>query len=135
MGKYDGGMYETYLFGRTHISGETLTANLTNLDTAGDWRSRWSTGSAPRYDIIPFLNNQNYQIFRTSRSARRQRRALPVRPERRLPAVRGPGAPGLDLPAPRAHRREVPEDVDVRPALPLHLDAGRQLEPDQLDGW
>ena len=34
--------------------------------------------------------------------------------------------------APRARRREVPEDLDVRPALPLHLDARRQLEPDQL---
>ncbi len=26
-GKYDGGMYETYLFGRTHQTGETLTGD------------------------------------------------------------------------------------------------------------
>jgi hypothetical protein len=27
-GKYDAGMYETYLFGRTHVGGETVTANM-----------------------------------------------------------------------------------------------------------
>jgi hypothetical protein len=63
MGKYDGGMYETYIFGRTHHSGETLTANLTNLDTAGNWQLTLEHGIGAKYDIIPFLNNQNYQIF------------------------------------------------------------------------
>ncbi len=28
MGRYDAGVYDTYIFGRTHIAGETLTANL-----------------------------------------------------------------------------------------------------------
>ena len=63
MGKYDGGMYETYLFGRTHVSGETLTANLTNLDKAGNWAITLEHGLGAKYDIIPFLNNQYYQVF------------------------------------------------------------------------
>lgn len=63
MGRYDGGMYETYIFGRTHMSGETLTANLTNLDKAGNWTISLEHGIGAKYDIIPFLNNQNYQIF------------------------------------------------------------------------
>jgi hypothetical protein len=62
-GKYDGGMYETYLFGRTHMSGSTLTANLTNLDSAGDWSLTLEHGVGAKIEIIPFLNNQNYQIF------------------------------------------------------------------------
>src|SRR5688572_7405576 len=36
-GRYDDSMYKTYLFGRTHMSGSTLTANLTNLDSADEW--------------------------------------------------------------------------------------------------
>jgi hypothetical protein len=47
MGKYDGGMYETYIIGRTHVTGETLTANLTNLDSAGNWQLTLEHGSAP----------------------------------------------------------------------------------------
>jgi hypothetical protein len=62
-GRYDGGMYETYLFGRTHMSGETLTANLTNLDNAGNWALTLEHGLGAKIEIIPFLNNQNYQIF------------------------------------------------------------------------
>jgi hypothetical protein len=63
MGKYDGGMYETYIIGRTHVSGETLTANLTNLDNAGNWSVSLEDGFGAKYDIIPFLNNQYYQVF------------------------------------------------------------------------
>ena len=63
MGKYDGGMYETYLIGRTHITGETLTANLTNIDSAGDWAISLEHGFGAKYDLVPFLNNQYYQIF------------------------------------------------------------------------
>jgi hypothetical protein len=62
-GKYDGGMYETYLFGRTHISGETMTANLTNLDAAGNWSLAIEHGFGAKIDLVPFLNNQNYQVF------------------------------------------------------------------------
>ncbi|HXU00821.1 MAG TPA: hypothetical protein VN903_07510 [Polyangia bacterium] len=63
MGKYDGGMYETYIIGRTHVTGETLTANLTNLDNAGNWAISLEHGFGAKYDIIPFLNNQFYQVF------------------------------------------------------------------------
>jgi hypothetical protein len=63
MGKYDGGMYETYIIGRTHITGETLTANLTNLDSAGNWSISLEHGFGAKYDVVPFLNNQYYQVF------------------------------------------------------------------------
>jgi hypothetical protein len=62
-GKYDGGMYETYLFGRTHVSGETLSANFSNLDPMGDWSITVEHGLGAKMDIVPFLNNQNYQVF------------------------------------------------------------------------
>jgi hypothetical protein len=71
MGKYDGGMYETYIIGRTHVTGETLTANLTNLDNAGNWSISLEHGFGAKYDIIPFLNNQYYQIFTNVRSVAR----------------------------------------------------------------
>ena len=62
MGRYDGGMYETYIIGRTHVAGETLTANLTNLDNAGNWAISLEEGFGAKYDLVPFLNNQWYQI-------------------------------------------------------------------------
>lgn len=62
-GKYDAGMYETYLFGRTHIAGSTWTANLSNLDAAGDWTLILEGGFGAKLDVVPFLNNQSYQIF------------------------------------------------------------------------
>ena len=62
MGKYDGGMYETYIIGRTHVTGETLTANLTNLDNAGNWSISLEHGFGAKYDIVPVPNNQCYQI-------------------------------------------------------------------------
>ena len=62
-GKYDGGMYETYQFGRTHVSGETLTATLSNLDPMGDWVITLEHGLGTKMDIVPFTNNQNYQIY------------------------------------------------------------------------
>jgi hypothetical protein len=65
-GKYDGGMYETYLFGRTHIAGETLTANLTNVDAAGDWAFSLEDGFGAKMDLTPFLNTQYYQVFTNS---------------------------------------------------------------------
>ena len=58
MGRYDGGMYETYIIGRTHVAGETLTANLTNLDNAGNWAISLEQGFGAKYDLVPFLNNQ-----------------------------------------------------------------------------
>ncbi len=62
-GKYDGGMYETYLFGRTHQSGETLTATFSNLDARGDWTFTLEHGIGTKMDVVPFLNNANYQVF------------------------------------------------------------------------
>jgi hypothetical protein len=62
-GKYDGGMYETYLFGRTHQTGETLTANFSNIDAAGDWAISVEHGIGAKMDIVPFLNNPNYKVF------------------------------------------------------------------------
>jgi len=62
-GKYDGGMYETYQFGRTHVSGETLTATFSNLDPMGDWTITLEHGLGAKLDFTPFTNNQNYQIY------------------------------------------------------------------------
>lgn len=62
-GKYDAGMYETYLFGRTHVAGLTASANLANLDSAGDWSLVLEGGLGQKLDAVPFMNNQNYQIF------------------------------------------------------------------------
>jgi hypothetical protein len=62
-GKYDAGMYETYLFGRTHVAGSTWTANLSNLDAAGNWSLILEGGIGQKLDVVPFLNNQNYQVF------------------------------------------------------------------------
>ena len=132
MGKYDGGMYETYLFGRTHITGETLTANLTNIDSAGDWAFSVEDGFGAKYDLVPYLNNPVLPRAVELPVGLQQRQAVPVRPRRGVPPVRRAGAAGLDVRPSRSRRREVPEDVDLRRALPLHLDARRQLEPDQL---
>jgi hypothetical protein len=60
-GKYDGGMYETYLFGRTHVGGETLTAN---IDTGTDWGLTLEHGFGTKLDVIPFTNTQLFQIFK-----------------------------------------------------------------------
>src|SRR5579883_2472459 len=65
-GKYDGGMYETYLFGRTHQVGETLTANLSNLDPSGAWQFTLEDGFGGKIDVIPFFQNQFYQVFSNS---------------------------------------------------------------------
>ena len=72
MGKYDGGMYETYLFGRTHIAGETLTANLTNVDAAGNWSFSLEDGFGAKMDLTPFLNTQYYQVFTNNPSGSNQ---------------------------------------------------------------
>jgi hypothetical protein len=62
-GKYDGGMYETYLFGRTHQTGETLTANISNLDAKGNWSITLEHGIGAKMDIVPFLNDPYYQVL------------------------------------------------------------------------
>lgn len=62
-GKYDGGMYETYLFGRTHVAGETLTGN---IDVGGNWGLSLEQGVGAKIEVIPFTNNQLYQIFKST---------------------------------------------------------------------
>jgi hypothetical protein len=56
-------MYETYQFGRTHVTGETLTATFSNLDQMGDWTVTLEHGLGAKLDFTPFTNNQIYQIF------------------------------------------------------------------------
>lgn len=60
-GKYDGGMYETYLFGRTHVGGATLTEN---IDTGTDWGLTLEQGFGTKLEVIPFTNTQLFQIFK-----------------------------------------------------------------------
>ncbi|HEY8923260.1 MAG TPA: hypothetical protein VIU64_02695, partial [Polyangia bacterium] len=59
-GKYDGGMYETHLFGKTRVAGETLTANL----SFGDWGLSLEKGIGAKIEAVPFTNNQLFQIFK-----------------------------------------------------------------------
>ena len=68
-GRYDGGMYETYLFGRTHQTGETLTANFSNLDAHGDWTFTLEQGSAPRWTSCRSSTTPTTRCSRTSPSA------------------------------------------------------------------
>ncbi|MBC8131970.1 MAG: hypothetical protein H7X95_03240, partial [Deltaproteobacteria bacterium] len=60
-GKYDAGMYETYLFGRTHVGGVTATAN---IDTGTVWGVTGEVGGGTKLEVIPFTNNQLFQIFK-----------------------------------------------------------------------
>ncbi len=50
-GKYGGGMYDTYLFGRTRTAGETLTAN---FDLSPDVTLIAEHGIGAKLDVIPF---------------------------------------------------------------------------------
>jgi hypothetical protein len=56
-------MYETYLFGRTHVAGETLTAN---IEVAPEWGLTVEQGIGAKIEVVPFTNNQLYQIFKGS---------------------------------------------------------------------
>src|SRR5450432_4020039 len=49
-GRYDAGKYETYLFGRTHIAGETLTLDY----DVGDWTLEVEQGFGAKLEPIPF---------------------------------------------------------------------------------
>jgi hypothetical protein len=49
-GRYDAGKYETYLFGRTHIAGETLSFNY----DVGDWTFAAEDGFGAKLEPIPF---------------------------------------------------------------------------------
>jgi hypothetical protein len=50
-GRYDGGKYETYLFGRTHIAGETGTFEY----DVGDWTLSAEEGFGGKLEPIPFI--------------------------------------------------------------------------------
>ena len=133
MGKYDGGMYETYIFGRTHITRRDADREPDQPRQRGQLAAH-AGARVRRQDTT----SSRSPTTRTTRSSP----TLPPGTDngqpyladmrRRIPPLRGLGAPGLDVRAPRARHREVPEDLDVRPPLPLHLDAGRQLAPDQF---
>jgi hypothetical protein len=49
-GRYDAGKYETYLFGRTHVAGETLSFSY----DAGDWTLAVEDGFGGKLEPIPF---------------------------------------------------------------------------------
>ena len=59
-------MYETYLFGRTHVGGETLTAN---IDTGSEWGLTVEEGFGTKLEVVPFTNNQLFQIFKGAAGA------------------------------------------------------------------
>lgn len=59
-GKYDGGMYETYLFGRTRVAGSTLTADLAVADR---WKLTLEQGLGAKIEVQAFTNNQVNEIF------------------------------------------------------------------------
>src|SRR5262249_21423078 len=52
-GRYDGGKYETYLFGRTHVAGETGTFEY----DLGDWTASAEEGFGAKLEPIPFLGS------------------------------------------------------------------------------
>ena len=132
MGKYDGGMYETYIFGRTHITGETLTANLTNLDKAGNWQLTLEHGVGAKYDIIPFTNNQTYQIYTLPPGS--QSMSQPFLSDMNADYL--PYAGSVPQGSTFVHHAHViakyQKTWTFGAPLPLHLDAGRQLEPGQF---
>jgi hypothetical protein len=49
------GYYSTYLFGRTHQSGESLTAN---IDLTDDWELILEEGFGAKNEVVPFFSNQ-----------------------------------------------------------------------------
>jgi hypothetical protein len=50
-GRYDAGKYETYLFGRTHLAGETLSFEY----DVGDWTFAAEDGFGGKLEPIPFI--------------------------------------------------------------------------------
>jgi hypothetical protein len=50
-GRYDAGKYETYLFGRTHVAGETLAFEY----EAGDWTFAAEDGFGAKLEPIPWI--------------------------------------------------------------------------------
>ena len=50
-GRYDGGKYETYLFGRTHVAGETASLEY----DVGDWTLSAEEGFGGKLEPIPFI--------------------------------------------------------------------------------
>ena len=65
-GKYDGGMYETYLFGRTHVAGLTATAN---VDATPEIGLTGEFGGGSKIEVVPFTNNQLFQVFKGAAGA------------------------------------------------------------------
>jgi hypothetical protein len=55
-GKYDAGKYGTYLFGETHVAGETLTAY---YDVTDDWTAQLEHGFGVKIQAAPLLTGVN----------------------------------------------------------------------------
>src|SRR3569623_1871167 len=60
-GKYDGGIYETYLFGRTPVAGLTATASIGATPEIGITAE---AGGGSKIEVVPFTNNQLFQVFK-----------------------------------------------------------------------
>ena len=105
MGQYDGGMYETYIFGRTHITRRDADRQPDQprqrrqlAAHAGARRRRQIRHHpVPQQPELPDLQQR-------PASGIDQGPPYLADHERRLPALRGLGAPGLDVRAPRARR-------------------------------
>jgi hypothetical protein len=57
-GRYDAGKYETYLFGRTHIAGETLSFSY----DVGDWTLAAEDGFGGKLEPIPYSAAQGAMV-------------------------------------------------------------------------
>ena len=109
-GRYDAGAYGTYVFGRTHASGETISAF---YDITDEITLQAEHGIGARLDVTPLD---------------------PARPVGPLAALPRPGPAVPDHASPRPHRRDLPRPLPGGPALPDRLDPGRHARPASADG-
>ncbi len=100
-GRYDAGRYETYLFGRTHVAGATVTFD----QDVNDWTFEAEGGFGGKLEPIPFYASPGY---------------APDEPQRqpaRLGALPRSRPAGVDVRRARAPGRRLPQAVD--PGRPL----------------
>ena len=75
-GRYDAGKYETYLFGRTHVAGETLNFA---VDVGNDWTFQVEQTFGSKLETIPFYGPPLGNSLLTSMPLRGDvRQALPA---------------------------------------------------------
>ena len=91
-GRYDAGRYETYLFGRTHMAGETLTFDY----DWNDWTFEVEEGFGGKLEPIPFYGppegERGRRPARTRTCRRGSRTRGRCRRSRRSCCTRTPGA-------------------------------------------